>query len=136
MQKLLATKKIFCILLAMLTLLSMLPIAAGAAGSEPVEVPFRLLFTMPEPQSMRNLSVTSFGLRFSLYAFRYQLPSTNYKLQVNRLVLNEYNVLEIFIELVDTGRIGAMVESQRVAVMYVPTRYTKGINGVDMKYGK
>ena len=120
------TKRILCILLAMLTMLAFLSATAAAAGPEPGKAPFKVLFSLPN-RGNPNAPVCRF---FSLVAIPITIPSTNYRLQVNRVEVNEDNALEVFIEIVDTGTVGAMVVLDYWAVLYVPLKAVKGANGV------
>ena len=129
------TKKILCILLAMLTMLTFLAVTAAAAGPEPGEVPFKVLFSLPN-RGDKNATAHRF---LSLVAIPYTLPSTNYKLQVNRVERQEGfggDTLEVFIEIVDTGNEGLMVVQNHWAVLYVPLKQVWGTySGVTVTIG-
>ena len=119
------SKKLLCILLAVLTMLAFLSVAV-AAEAEPGEVPFKVLFSMPN-RGDQNAPARRF---LSLVAIPYAIPSTNYRLRVNRVEINEDNALEVFIEIIDTDNVGLMVVLDYWAVLYVPLKDIKGISGV------
>jgi len=127
MRKWVSLKKTLCILLAMLTMLSLLSVTAVAAEAEPDEVPFRVLLRQLPNRGDHDAPARRF---LSLIVIPYGTPSTNYRLQVNRVEINEDNTLEVFIEIRDTGGVGLMVTGHHWAVLYVPLKDVFGTRGV------
>jgi len=127
MQKTIFFKKTLCFLFAMLAMLSLLSVTAAADGPEPGEVPFKVLALQLPNRGDQSAPAHRF---LSLVAIPYSTPSSNYRLQVNRVEINEDNTLKVFIEIIDTGGVGLMVIGHHWAVLYVPLKYAWGTNGV------
>jgi len=121
------TKKLLCILLAMLTMLAFLSATAAAADPEPDEVSFKVVFNLNRIGDGINLGAFRFC---SLVIIPYVTPQSNYRLQVNRVEINEDNALEVFAEGKYIGDGGATVMGTGLLLLYVPLKDVKGTNGV------
>ena len=134
------TKKILCAALAMLMLLSFMPIMSAAAA-EPGEVPFTAagpLSTILVEKVVRILAggmPNDSGFRFySLVIIDYTTHQSNYRIRANRVAVNADNALEVFAEGYYIGDAGAMVMGRGLLVLYVPLRKVSGTSGVKVTF--
>jgi len=128
-------KKTICILLTLLTTLSLLSIPAGAADAQSgAEISYKVLGNVPVRRGYLDGNDRSFRVG-PLVFVSYTIPSTNYRFQVNRVEINKDNTLEVFAEIKDTGGIGLMVISPGLLALYVPWKDVFGVRGVKVTYG-
>jgi len=127
-------KKFLCILLAILTMLSLLSITAGAANAKS-EIDYTILFNMPIQTGNSDWSGRAFRVG-PLVFVTYYTPQSNYRLKVYGAERNENNELEIFVLNEALGDVGLTVIGTGLLVLYVPWEDVLGARGVQVSYHK